>query len=86
VTVICRFMKTQSERRLLVEIADTGIGIPQDKIESVFEPFTQADKTVARRFGGRVLAFPSAATSRGPWVVTSRWRAGRVRAAPSKSP
>jgi len=55
VTVICRFMKTQSEPRLLVEIADTGIGIPQDKIESVFEPFTQADKTVARRFGGTGL-------------------------------
>jgi PAS domain S-box-containing protein len=55
VTVTCRLMKTPPEPRLLIEIADTGIGIPQDKIESIFEPFTQADATVGRRFGGTGL-------------------------------
>jgi signal transduction histidine kinase/CheY-like chemotaxis protein/HPt (histidine-containing phosphotransfer) domain-containing protein len=55
VTVTCRLMKTLPEPRLLIEIADTGIGIPQDKIESIFDPFTQADATVARRFGGTGL-------------------------------
>jgi PAS domain S-box-containing protein len=55
VTVTCRFMKTLPEPRLVVEVADTGIGIAQDKIESIFEPFTQADSTVARRFGGTGL-------------------------------
>jgi PAS domain S-box-containing protein len=55
VTVTCRFSKTSSGPWLIVEIADTGIGIAQDKIESIFEPFTQADRTVARRFGGTGL-------------------------------
>jgi PAS domain S-box-containing protein len=55
VTVTCRFTRNSPEPRLLVQIADTGIGIPQDKIESIFDPFTQADTTVARRFGGTGL-------------------------------
>jgi CheY-like chemotaxis protein len=41
--------------RLLIEITDTGIGIPPDKIESIFDPFTQADAAVTRRFGGTGL-------------------------------
>ena len=55
VTVTCRLVKTPRDPRLLIEIADTGIGIAEDKIESIFDPFTQADTTVARRFGGTGL-------------------------------
>ncbi|WP_018125298.1 hybrid sensor histidine kinase/response regulator [Desulfovibrio oxyclinae] len=36
-------------------VEDTGIGIPEDRLESIFAPFTQADETFNRRFGGSGL-------------------------------
>lgn len=43
---------TESKGELHIKVTDTGIGIPQDKIDSIMEPFTQADETYTRRFGG----------------------------------
>jgi signal transduction histidine kinase len=37
---------------LLIYVRDTGIGIPDADLERVFEPFTQLDSTLARRFQG----------------------------------
>ncbi len=45
----------QKGEALLYRVSDTGIGIPQDAIEKLFEEFKQLDSTIAKEFGGTGL-------------------------------
>jgi CheY-like chemotaxis protein len=41
--------------KLCFKISDTGIGIPQEEVERIFEPFVQGDKALIREYGGAGL-------------------------------
>jgi PAS domain S-box-containing protein len=56
VSIIINFVKISSNRGTLkVEIADTGIGISDEKKKVMFKMFSQADNTMTRDFGGAGL-------------------------------
>lgn len=52
VSVVAR---TATGTRLRVEVADTGVGIPEDKHAELFDEFSMADQSFARRFEGTGL-------------------------------
>lgn len=56
VRISARLAKSQGEtRRLQIDVSDTGCGMADDDLQRVFLPFTQADSSTSRRFGGTGL-------------------------------
>ncbi|WP_338506322.1 ATP-binding protein [Turicibacter sp. KK003] len=47
--------QNESDAYLSIKVTDTGKGIAPDKLESIFEAFTQENNTISRRFGGTGL-------------------------------
>ena len=50
-----RITRENGQPWLQFTIKDTGIGISADKLETIFDPFRQADETMSRKYGGTGL-------------------------------
>ena len=53
--VVSRSSEDHLSGNITFTISDTGIGIEPEKLETIFEPFSQADSSTTRRFGGSGL-------------------------------
>ena len=55
----CKCQEIKSKSVVIkFSVSDSGEGIPQDRLESIFEPFIQSDAGVTRRHGGTGLGLP----------------------------
>ena len=55
ITVSVRPVNKSSRNMIAIAVADTGIGIPDDKRDIVFQAFQQVDGSVSRKYGGTGL-------------------------------
>lgn len=53
--IVISVRPSDGRETILFEIRDTGIGIPAAMLQSIFQPFSQADPSLTRRYGGAGL-------------------------------
>lgn len=83
VTIRVRLDKEHDQRAVLeFEVSDTGVGIPENILESIFSPFTQAEASTSRQYGGSGLGLSIARRlvqmMGGDITVTSRSGQGSI--------
>ena len=54
-TTVATKSKQDNEVELIIRVQDTGVGIATDKLNTIFEAFSQEDNSVTRQFGGTGL-------------------------------